>query len=87
MGETAAQTMTEIEATRARLDRNLRELEGRLPATAKVAKRAVGAAVGVGALGVLGRFMMRRRKRKNGDRRYRDLEKRLDRLEDRLDEV
>jgi hypothetical protein len=87
MGETAAQTMTEIEATRARLDRELRELEGRLPATARVAKRAAAAVAGLGAVGVMSRFFMRRRKRKNGDRRYRDLEKRLDRLEDRLDDV
>ena len=87
MGETADQTMMEIEATRARLDRELRELEGRLPATARVAKRAAGAVVGVGTLGVLGRFVMRRRKRKSGDRRYRDLEKRLDRLEGRLDDI
>ena len=87
MGETAAQTMTEIEATRARLDRELRELEGRLPATARIAKRGAGVVAGVGALGVIGRLFMRRRKRKSGDRRYRDLEKRLDRLEGRLDDV
>jgi uncharacterized protein YbjT (DUF2867 family) len=41
--------MTEIEATRARLDRELRELEGRLPATARVAKRAAAAVAGLGA--------------------------------------
>jgi hypothetical protein len=87
MGETAAQTMMEIEATRARLDRELRELEGRLPATARIAKRGAAAVAGLGAVGVMSRFVMRRRKRKNGDRRYRDLEKRLDRLEERLDHV
>lgn len=86
MGETAAETMREIDATRNRLDGELRQLEGRLPAAAKVAKRAVGAAAGVGVLGVVARFAMRRRKNKEGDRRVRDLEKRLSRLEHRLDD-
>ena len=78
--------MREIEATRNRLDGELRELEGRLPAAATVAKRAVGAAAGVGALGVVARFVLRRRKHKEGDRRGRDLEKRLAKLEHRLDD-
>ena len=86
MGETAAETMREIDATRNRLEGELRQLEGRLPAAAKVAKRAVGAAAGVGVLGVVARFAMRRRKSKEGDRRVRDLEKRLSRLEHRLDD-
>ena len=86
MGETAAETMKEIDATRNRLDGELRQLEGRLPAAAKVAKRAVGAAAGVGVLGVVARFAMRRRKNKEGDRRVRDLEKRLSKLEHRLDD-
>ena len=76
--------MKEIEATRDRLDGELRQLEGRLPAAAKVAKRAAGAAAGLGALGVVARFAMGRRKHKEGDRRVRDLEKRLAKLEDRL---
>jgi hypothetical protein len=86
MGETAAETMKEIDATRNRLDGELRQLEGRLPAAAKVAKRTAGAVAGVGALGVATRFAMRRRKKKEGDRRVRDIEKRLARLEDRLDD-
>jgi hypothetical protein len=86
MGETAAETMREIDATRNRLDGELRQLEGRLPAAAKVAKRAAGAAAGMGVLGVVARFAMRRRKSKEGDRRVRDLEKRLSRLEHRLDD-
>jgi hypothetical protein len=86
MGETAAETMREIDATRNRLDGELRQLEGRLPAVAKVAKRAVGAAAGVGVLGVVAWFSMRRRKNKEGGRRVRDLEKRLSRLEHRLDD-
>ena len=86
MGETAAQTMKEIEATRDRLDGELRELEGRLPAAATWAKRAAGALAGVGALGVVTRFALRRRKNKEGDRRVRDLEKRLARLERRIED-
>jgi hypothetical protein len=86
MGETAAETMREIDATRNRLDGELRQLEGRLPAAAKVAKRAAGAAAGMGVLGVVARFAMRRRKNKEGDRRVRDLEKRLSKLEHRLDD-
>jgi hypothetical protein len=86
MGETAAETMKEIDATRNRLDGELRQLEGRLPAAAKAAKWAVGAAAGVGVLGVVARFAMRRRKSKEGDRRVRDLEKRLAKLEHRLDD-
>ena len=83
MGETAAETLTEIEATRQRLDGELRTLEERLPATARMAKRVAAALVGVGMLGVVTRFAMRRRKRQLGDGRLRDLEKRLDRLERR----
>jgi hypothetical protein len=78
--------MREIDATRNRLDGELRQLEGRLPAAARVAKRAVGAVAGVGALGLATRFALRRRGRKEGDRRVRDIEKRLARLEHRLDD-
>lgn len=86
MGETTAQTMSEIEATRARLDGELRELEQRLPATARVAKRAAGAVAGIGAIGVTSRFLLRRRKRRDRDSRVRELEKRLARVEHRIDE-
>ncbi len=86
MGETAAETMKEIEATRNRLDGELRQLEGRLPAAAKVAKRAAGALAGVGFLGLATRFALRRRGKKEGDHRVRDLEKRLAKLEHRLDD-
>ena len=78
--------MKEIEATRNRLDGELRQLESRLPAAAKVTKRAVGAVAGVGVLGVVTRFALRRRGKKEGDRRVRDLEKRLAKLEHRLDD-
>jgi len=78
--------MKEIDATRNRLDAELRQLEGRLPAAARMAKRAVGAIAGVGALGVAARFALRRRKKKEGDSRVRDLEKRLSKLEHQLDD-
>ncbi len=86
MGETAAETMKEIDATRNRLDGELRQLEGRLPAAAKLAKRAGAALAGVGVLGMAMRFALRRRGKKEGDRHVRDLEKRLARLEHRLDD-
>ena len=86
MGETAAETMREIDATRDRLDGELRQLEGSLPAAARVAKRTAAALAGVGLLGVATRFALRRRGKKEGDRRVRDLEKRLSKLEHRLDD-
>jgi hypothetical protein len=78
--------MREIDATRNRLDGELRQLEGRLPAAARMTKRAFAALAGVGFLGVATRFALRRRGKKQGDRRFRDLEKRLSKLERRLDE-
>ena len=86
MGETAAETMREIDATRNRLDGELRQLEGRLPAAARLAKRAGAAVAGVGFLGLATRIALRRRGKKEGDRRVRDLEKRLSKLEHRLDD-
>jgi hypothetical protein len=77
--------MREIEATRDRLDGELRELESRLPAAARVARRAAAAVAGAGAIGVAARFALRRRKKKEGDRRVREIEKRVARLEDRVD--
>ncbi len=76
--------MREIEVTRSRLDGELRQLEGRLPAAARVAKRAAAAVAGAGALGIAARFAMRRRKKHEGDRRVRDIEKRVARLEHRV---
>jgi hypothetical protein len=76
--------MKEIEETRNRLDGELRQLEGRLPAAAKVAKRAGAALAGVGFLGLATRFALRRRGKKEGDKHVRDLEKRLEKLEHRL---
>jgi hypothetical protein len=85
MGETAAETLREIEATRTRLGVELSDLERRLPAAAGWAKRVGAAVAGVGAVGVATRFVLRRRKRTDADRRYRDLEKRISKLEHRVD--
>ena len=78
--------MKEIEETRDRLDGELRQLEGRLPAAARLAKRAAAALAGVGFLGLATRFALRRRGKKEGDRRVHELEKRLAKLERQLDD-
>lgn len=85
MGETAAQTMSEIEATRVRLGAEIEELEGKLPTAARWAKRAAAALAGVGVLGTITRLAVRRRRGSAEDRRMRDIEKRIARLEDRID--
>jgi uncharacterized protein involved in response to NO len=65
MGESAAQTVKEIEETRERLDAELRELETRLPKPAVWTKRLVGMAVGGGVGATAFLFAVRRlRKRK-----------------------
>jgi hypothetical protein len=64
MGETAAQTVREIEQTRGRLESEIRELEERLPAPAIWAKRLAGIAVGGGASGAMFWFVVRRIRRK-----------------------
>ena len=60
MGETAAETVREIEQTRGRLESEIRELEGRLPAPARWTKRLVGLAVGGGASGAAFWFAVRK---------------------------
>lgn len=69
MGQSAAQTVKEIEDIRGRLEADLRELQARLPAPATWAKRLVGAAVGGGIGGSALLFLLRRarRKRKRGE--------------------
>jgi hypothetical protein len=77
--------MREIDVTRNRLDGELRQLEGRLPAAVRLAKRTGAALAGVGFLGLATRFALRRQGTKDSDRRVRDLEKRLSKLEHRID--
>jgi hypothetical protein len=86
VGETAAETLTEIEATRARLDGELRVLEERLPAVGRLAKRVTAALVGIGVLGAVTRFALRRRRSQRDDGRVREIENRVARLEHRLDD-
>jgi hypothetical protein len=65
MGESAAETVREIEQTRDRLEDEFRELEQRLPAPAVWTKRLIGVAVGGGIGGSAFWFGIRRlRKRK-----------------------
>ncbi len=63
MGETAAETVREIEETRERLDSELRELEERLP-TAKWAKRVAGLALGGGVGGTAFWMVVKRARRR-----------------------
>lgn len=65
MGESAAETVREIEDTRGRLEQEIRELEDRLPQPAVWTKRLIGVAVGGGVGGALFWFGVRRvRKRR-----------------------
>ncbi len=65
MGASAAQTVKEIEETRARLDSEIRELEQRLPAPATWAKRLMGLAAGGGAGGAVFWFALKRLRRRH----------------------
>ena len=60
MGESAAETVKEIEDTRGRLETEFKELEQRLPAPALWTKRLVGMAVGGGLGGTVFWFLVRR---------------------------
>ena len=67
MGESAAETVREIEEVRGDLDGKLRALEARLPTPTTWAKRAVGVAFGGGASGTVFWFVVRRiRNRRKG---------------------
>ena len=68
MGESAAQTVREIEETRDRLDADLRELEQRMPQPAVWAKRAVGFLVGGGTAATVALIALRRRKKKRQEK-------------------
>lgn len=81
MGQTATATVAEIAETRRRLDTELRELEGYLPAAAVWAKRAVGALVGGGIVTTTLVFALRRRRTHKSSRHLKDIEGRIARLE------
>ena len=65
MGESAAETVREIEEVRGDLEGKVRVLERRLPAAAVWAKRAAGMAVGGGAGGTVFWFVVRRLRGRN----------------------
>jgi hypothetical protein len=65
MGESAAETVREIEAVRGDLEGKVRVLEDRLPKAAALGKRVIGIAVGGGAGSTVFWFVVRRlRKRR-----------------------
>lgn len=66
MGKGSAQTLTEVEQIRARLERDVADLEERLPETTRWAKRAAAVAVGGGIGMRTVRFVIKRRRRKAG---------------------
>jgi hypothetical protein len=87
MGQTTAETVKEIEATRTRLDSEFRELEARLPAPAVWAKRLVGIAVGGGLATTLLLGMVKRMRSSRGQKELREIHRKLDRLEARLQQI
>jgi len=69
MGTSAAQTVTEIEDTRDRLEAGMRELESRLPKPAVWTKRLIGVAVGGGLSGTMFWFGVRRIKNRREEKK------------------
>jgi hypothetical protein len=61
MGEATDRKLSEIEATRRRLDADLRELEDRVPAPVRSVKAVVGAVAGSTALSAIAMRVLRRR--------------------------
>lgn len=64
MGQSATQTVAEIEQIRTRIDQDLHELQARMPQPVVWAKRAVGVAVGGGVGGAALLMLLRRRRKK-----------------------
>jgi hypothetical protein len=62
MGQVTDRKVIEIQETREQLDRDLRELEERLPAPARLVKQAVAVLVGSGVIGGLALRAIRKRK-------------------------
>lgn len=82
---TEAMTMSEIEATRRRLDNEFAELATYLTPTAAYLKRAAAIAGGVlGAFAFL-RFALRKRAEMAEARRLRTIDERLERIEELLE--
>jgi hypothetical protein len=87
VGETADSTVREIEATRRRLDGEVRQLEAMLPAPVAWGKRIVGGIVGGGVVGTTFWFLVRRRKGKKEQRKLKDFDKRLSKVERRVEDL
>lgn len=84
MGQTQAATVSEIEETRRRLDTELEELETYLtPATDRM-RRIAMIVGGVMTVVSLVAFVVRRRAKTESIRRLRHIDRRLERLEERL---
>lgn len=79
--------MREIEATRRRLDGEVRQLEAMLPAPVAWGKRIVGGIVGGGVVGTVFWFLVRRRKGKKEERKLKDFDKRLSKVERRIHDL
>lgn len=60
MGQTAAETVKEIELTRERLGDELKQLEERMPSPARVARKVGGILAGGGITGAVVWFVVRR---------------------------
>jgi hypothetical protein len=84
VGETADSTVREIEATRRRLDGEVRQLEAMLPAPVAWGKKIVGGIVGGGMVGTAFWLLVRRRKGKKEQRKLKDFDKRLSKVERRI---
>jgi hypothetical protein len=62
MGEAADRVVSEIEETKARIERDLAELEARFPSPLRSAKTVVGAVVGASTVAGIANRMMRQRR-------------------------
>ena len=62
MGEAADRVVTEIEQTRARIERDLAELEDRLPGRIRSTKVALGAVVGSSTAAGIASWLLRQRR-------------------------
>lgn len=67
MGTRSTDTLNEIEQVRSRLDRNVAELERRLPPAAQLARRAAGIALGGGVGGSALWFAVRKLRPKKSE--------------------
>jgi hypothetical protein len=84
VGQTQAATVSEIEETRGRLDAELEELETYLtPATDRVRRTAMIVGGVMAAVSFIA-FVRRQRAKSEAIRRLRQIDHRLERLEDRL---